>query len=90
MCHGLIANSAARLRVKYPAAVTELEKAEAALQSIESTSQPNLVDEWKTQEEEAQANRNRNVSSMDIYDLKISKGKYLFPSIRHAENQYPR
>ena len=46
----------ARLRVKYPAAVKELVKAEVALQSIELTSQPNLVKEWKTREEDAQAN----------------------------------
>ena len=68
----------ARLRVKYPAAVKELVKAEAALQSIESTSQPNLVKEWKTHEEDAQANRDQDVSSMDIYDLKVSKGRYIF------------
>ena len=66
------------LRVKYPAAVKELAEAEVALQSIESTSQPNLVKEWKTHEEDAQANRDQDVSSMDIYDLKVSKGRYLF------------
>jgi hypothetical protein len=66
--------------VKYPAALTELAKAEVALQSIELTSQPNLVDEWRIQEESAQANRNQDVSSMDIYDLKVSKGRYIFNS----------
>ena len=68
----------AHLQVKYPAAVKELVKAEVALQSIESTSQPNLVKEWKTHEEDAQANRDQDVSSMDIYDLKVSKGRYIF------------
>ena len=59
-------------------AVKELAKAEVALQSIESTSQPNLVKEWKTDEEDAQANRDQDVSSMDVYDLKVSKGRYIF------------
>ena len=68
----------AHLRVKYPAAVKELAKAEVALQSIESTSQLNLVKEWKTHEEDAQANQDQDVSSMDIYDLKVSKGRYIF------------
>ena len=72
-----IPDAVACLRVKYPAAVTELAKAEAALQSIKSTSQPNLVDDWKTQEENAQANRDRDPSAMDIYDLKVSKGRYV-------------
>lgn len=66
----------ARLRVKYPAAVTALAKAEAALQSIESTSQPDLVSEWKIEEKNAQANRDQDLSAMDIYDLKVSKGRY--------------
>ena len=67
----------ARLRVKYPVAVKELAKAEVALQSIELTSQPNLVKEWKTDEEDAQANWDQDVSSMDVYDLKVSKGRYI-------------
>ena len=58
------------LWVKYPAAVKELVKAEVALQSIESTSQSNLVKEWKTHEEDAQANQDQDVSSMDIYSRK--------------------
>ena len=68
----------AHLRVKYPATVKELAKAEVALQSIELTSQLNLVKEWKTHEEDAQANRDQDVSSMDIYNLKVSKGRYIF------------
>ena len=64
--------------MKYSAAVKELVKAEVALQSIESTSQLNLVEEWKTHEEDAQANWDQDVSSMDIYDLKVSKGRYIF------------
>ena len=64
--------------MKYPAAVKELATAEVALQSIELTSQPNLVKEWKTHEEDAQANWDQDVSSMDIYDLKVSKGRYIF------------
>ena len=67
----------AHLWVKYPAAVKELAKAKVALQSIELTSQPNLVKEWKTDEEDAQANRDQDVSSMDVYDLKVSKGRYI-------------
>ena len=67
----------AHLRVKYPAAVKELAKAKVALQSIESTSQPNLVKEWKTDEEDAQANWDQDVSLMDVYDLKVSKGRYI-------------
>ena len=73
----LIPDAVAHLHVKYPAAVTELAKAEAALQSIKSTSQPNLVDDWKTQEENAQANRDQDPSAMDMYDLKVSKGGYV-------------
>ena len=68
----------AHLWVKYRAAVKELAKAEVALQSIELTSQPNPVKEWKTDEEDAQANRDQDVSSMDIYNLKVSKGRYIF------------
>ena len=67
----------AHLWVKYPAAVKELAKAEVALQSIKLTSQPNLVKEWKTDEEDAQANWDQDVSSMDVYDLKVSKGRYI-------------
>ena len=58
-------------------AVKELAKAEVALQSIELTSQLNLVKEWKTDKEDAQANRDQDVSSMDVYDLKVSKGRYI-------------
>ena len=58
-------------------AVKELAKAEFALQSIESTSQLNLVKEWKTDEEDAQANQDQDVSLMDVYDLKVSKGRYI-------------
>ena len=47
------------------------------MQSIESTSQLNLVKEWKTDEEDAQANWDQDVSSMDVYDLKVSKGRYI-------------
>ena len=65
------------LLVKYPAAVKELAKAKVALQSIEWTSQLNLVEEWKTDEEDAQANRDQDVSSMDVYDVKVSKGRYI-------------
>ena len=57
--------------------VKELAKAEVALQSIESTSQLNLVKEWKTDEEDAQANWDQDVSSMDVYDVKVSKGRYI-------------
>ena len=58
------------LWVKYPAAVKELVKAEVALQSIESTSQLNLVKEWKTRKEDAQGNQDQDVSSMVIYSMK--------------------
>ena len=58
-------------------AVKELAKAKVALQSIELTSQLNLVKEWKTDEEDAQANRDQDVNSMDVYDLKVSKGRYI-------------
>ena len=58
-------------------AVKELGKAKVALQSIESTSHPNLVKEWKTDEEDSQANWDQDVSSMDFYDLKVSKGRYI-------------
>ena len=67
----------AHLWVKYPATVKEPAKAEVALQSIELTSQLNLVNEWKTDEEDAQANWDQDVSLMDVYDLKVSKGRYI-------------
>lgn len=42
---------------------------------VEATSLPHMVDEWKRQEADGQANRDKNGgASMDIYDLKISKG----------------
>ena len=63
------------LCVKYPCAVTKARTTQATLQSVEATSASNLVDQWKKQEADAQTNRNYSGgASMDIYDLKISKG----------------
>lgn len=67
--------SVPRLCRKYPAAILQAEKTEAALKSVEKTSETTLVEEWKVQEAEAQANRDLKISAMDIYDLKISQGE---------------
>jgi len=44
------------------------------LRSVEATSDKKLVDEWKQQEENAQARRDKHPSAMDIYDLRVSDG----------------
>ena len=55
--------------------VTEARATQVALQSVEATSASTLVDQWKKQEADAQVNHNRSGgASMDVYDLKISKG----------------
>lgn len=64
------------MHTKYPLAVEGLAKAEMSLQSIEATSQANLVNQWKDEEAKAQANCDEDPSAMDIYDIKVSKGRH--------------
>ena len=50
----------------------------AVLKSIEASSDKDLVEEWKEQEAFAQVRRNLDPSAMDIYDLKVSNGNYIY------------
>ena len=63
---------------RYPAAIIEAKKAAGTLASVEVTLKTNLVQEWKQQEVQAQANRNEDPNTMDIYDLKVSNGTFIF------------
>ena len=64
--------------IKYSAAIIEAKKAAATLASVEVTLKTNLVQEWKQQEVQAQVNRDEDPSTMDIYDLKVSDGTFIF------------
>ena len=74
----LMVSTVNRICIKYPAAIIEAKKAAATLASVEATSKTNLVQEWKQQEVQAQANRDEDPSAMDIYDLKVSNGTFIF------------
>ena len=50
----------------------------AVLKSIKASSDKDLVEEWKEQEAFAQARQNLDPSAMDIYDLKVSNGNYIY------------
>ena len=74
------------LCAKYPTAIIEEQNSVAVLKSIEASSDKDLVEEWKEQEAFAQARRNSDPSAMDIYDLKVSNGNYIYMNKDHSND----
>ena len=56
----------------------------AVLKSIEAPSDKDLVEEWNEQEAFTQARQNSDPSAMDIYDLKVSNGNYIYMNKYHS------
>lgn len=73
-----------RICAKYAVAKAEAHAKQLALQSVEKTSDVGLVARWKAQEMQAQSKRDKDPSSMDIYDLKTSRGARSFSHIAYC------
>jgi hypothetical protein len=59
----------------------------AAFDSINSSASPENIEIWSTEEEYAQRERGRDVSVMDIYDIKMKRREFdhvipVLPDIR--------
>ena len=69
---------------KYSTTIIEEHNSVAVLKSIRASSDKDLVEEWKEQEAFAQVRQNLDPSAMDIYDLKVSNGNYIYMSKYHS------
>lgn len=57
-----------------PKAATEAKTSEAAFLTLNDSSNPELVKKWAADEVAAQAGRNDNPGTMDIFDMKVDRG----------------
>ena len=60
---------------KYKVAVAGVAESISAFESLNESADPDLVVEWETHERIAQAERSENLTAMDIYEVKLEKGK---------------
>jgi hypothetical protein len=61
---------------KFHKATIGLDNSRSAVEDLKSTADGNLIRKWTQEEQRAQKNRELDETVMDIYDAKISKGKY--------------
>jgi hypothetical protein len=62
---------------KYKAAVAGVAESMSAFESLNESADPDLVIEWLEDERIAQAERSEDPTSMDVYEVKLEKGKSL-------------
>ena len=75
--HDVILNiplSVNRLCKKFPTSVASAKASADDFQAISLSADPKMVEKWTNQEAEAQRNRDRDESAMDMFDVKMSKG----------------
>jgi hypothetical protein len=71
-------NAVTRLYKKKAEAKKSAKESQEDFAALNDSADPVLIKAWSEQEAEAQANRNHDEESMDIYDIKIEKGDLLF------------
>lgn len=59
-----------------PKAATEAKISDTAFRLLNDSSDSKLVEVWSADEAAAQAGRNENPASMDIFDIKPEKGEW--------------